>query len=150
MRLLIDTNILLDLFACREEFVKEAYALKGMALCKEAELWVSAKSFTDVFYLMNREKEFKSDQIQDMFLDNLTYLNVCGIDKEDIVESALSKWPDFEDCLVARCADKIKADVLLTRDKKGFERSNVAWCSPADFFDRLKKEYGIVYDVIDW
>ncbi|HIW77401.1 MULTISPECIES: PIN domain-containing protein [Gordonibacter] len=150
MRLLLDTNIMLDLFACREEFVKEAYALKGMALFNEAELWVSAKSFTDVFYLMRGEDEFTSETIQDIFLDNLTYLNVCSVDKEDIVESAKSKWPDFEDCLVARCADKVKADYLLTRDKKGFKLANVAWCSPADFFERLEKEQGIVYDIMDW
>lgn len=150
MRLLLDTNIMLDLFACREEFVKEAYALKGMALFNEAELWVSAKSFTDVFYLMRGKEEFASEAIQDIFLDNLTYLNVCSIDKEDIVESARSKWPDFEDCLVSRCADKVKADYLLTRDKNGFKLANVAWCSPADFFERLEKEQGIVYDVMDW
>lgn len=150
MRLLLDTNIMLDLFACRKEFCKEAFALKAMALCEDADLWVSAKSFTDVFYLMNRKKEFDSEAILRVFLENLEYLNVCGIDREDIVESAKENWPDFEDCLVARCAEKVKADLLITRDAGGFDRSSVASCSPADFFERLEREYGIVYDVIDW
>lgn len=150
MRLLLDTNILLDLLANREEFYREAYALKAMGLYGDADLWVSAKSFTDVFYLMRRHGEFDSAAIQDIFLEHLTYLNVCKIDKDDIEESARAKWPDFEDCLVARCADKVKADMLITRDKKGFERSNVASCSPAVFFDHLEKEYGIVYDEVDW
>lgn len=150
MRLLLDTNVLLDLLACREEFYREVCAIKAMGLYGDADLWVSAKSFTDVFYLMRRHSEFDSAAIQDVILENLAYLNVCGIGKEDIENSARAKWPDFEDCLVALCAEKVKADVLITRDRKGFELSRVTPCSPSDFVDHLEKEYGIVYDEVDW
>ncbi|MEG0791550.1 MAG: PIN domain-containing protein [Gordonibacter sp.] len=150
MRLLLDTNIMLDLFACREEFYREALSLKAMGLYEDADLWVSAKSFTDVFYLMKKSGAYDNDTIQDIFLDNLSYLNVCKIERADIVESAKAKWPNFEDCLIARCAEKVKADALLTRDRKGFASSSVPPCSPATLFEYLEKEYGIVYDEIDW
>lgn len=150
MRLLLDTNVMLDMFACREGFCQEALAIKAMGLYNDADLWVSAKSFTDVFYVMNKSGKYESEVIQDLFLENLSYLNVCKIDKDDIMESARAKWPDFEDCLVARCAEKVKADLLLTRDEKGFASSNVPPCSPAAFLEYLEDEYGIVYDEIEW
>lgn len=150
MRLFLDTNVVLDLFADRKEFRREAYGLKAMGLYGDADLWVSAKSFTDVFYLMRRHGEFDSAIVQDIFLEHLGYLNVCTVGKDDIEASARAKWPDFEDCLVARCADKVKADMLITRDEKGFKLSSVAVCSPAAFFDRLEKEHGIVYDEVEW
>lgn len=150
MRLLLDTNILLDLLANREGYCREAYALKAMGLYGDADLWVSAKSFADVFYLMRRHGEIDSAVIQDIFLKHLSYLNVCKIEKEDIEESTRATWPDFEDCLIARCADKVKADMLITRDENKFELSSVPSCSPMAFFDRLKMDYGIVYDEIDW
>ncbi|MBX9034118.1 PIN domain-containing protein [Gordonibacter massiliensis (ex Traore et al. 2017)] len=150
MRLLLDTNVMLDIFAARKEFYHEALALKIMGLSQDAELWVSAKSFTDVFYLMKNRGKYESDSIQDIFLENLEYLHVCKVEQEDIVESAKMKWPDFEDCLVARCAEKVKADVLITRDRKGFEQASVKSCSPVTFFEMLEREHGIVYDEIAW
>ena len=149
MRIMLDTNILIDLFACREEFYREALEIKAMGLYGDAELWVSAKSFTDVFFVMRHREGFSSGEIQDIFLKNMDYLNVCSVDGADIIKAANLKWPDFEDCLVSCCADKANADFLLTRDKKGFRRANVAACSPAEFFVWLEEEYGIVYDEID-
>lgn len=150
MRILLDTNVVLDIFAARKDYRRESLALKIMGLSDDAELWVSAKSFTDIFYIMERSKEYGSEAIQDIILENLAYLHVCNVGKEDIVESAKRKWPDFEDCLVALCAEKVNADMLLTRDQKGFGRAKTTVYSPAAFFDWMKREHGIVYDEVEW
>lgn len=147
MRALLDTNVLVDLFTGRPE--GEATAkLQIMQVLGDIELWVSAKSFTDAFYVMRKENE--SADIQQTFIRSLEFLKVCAVDANDIRQTAERCWPDFEDCLVDVCAEKVKADVLLTRDKKGFMRSSIASCSPTVFFDRLEREYGIFYDEVEF
>lgn len=149
MRIMLDTNVMLDLLSGCEEFHRDALRIKAMGLYGDAELWVSAKSFNDVFRIMRRHCDRGGDEIQDIFLENLSCLHVCSADGSDVETPTKAKWPDFEDCLISRCADKTGADLLLTRDKRGFERASVKKSSPAEFFDWLEREYGIVYDEVD-
>ncbi len=150
MRVLLDTNVLIDLIACREQFLRETHLLKAVAVCGDVEVWVSAKSFTDVFYVCHKGGHFSSEELQNAFLQNLTVLKTCSVTGEDIALAASRKWPDFEDCLVALCAEKVGADFLLTRDAQGFSRSAVRTCTPKEFFALLQTEQGVVYEEIDW
>lgn len=144
MRVFLDTNVLLDLFANRPEFYGQAVRLKAMAYFGDAELWASAKSLTDIFYVMRRS--FPSSDIQKLFLASREYLNLCSIEGADIYEACNRCWDDFEDCLVALAAEKVKADVLVTRDACGFADSSVPVFSPAEFTCKMEKEYGFAYD----
>lgn len=148
MRALLDTNVMVDLFTGRPPEGEAAAKLQIMQILGDIELWVSAKSFTDVFYVMRKENQ--SADIQQTFVRSLEFLKVCAVDADDIRQTAERCWPDFEDCLIAQCAEKVKADVLLTRDKKGFAQSSVFACSPVTFFDYLEREYGIVYDEVEF
>ena len=51
MKLLIDTNVLLDIFLCREQFVADAKKLFIMKQFRDAELWIAAQSYTDLNYV---------------------------------------------------------------------------------------------------
>ncbi|WP_080799413.1 type II toxin-antitoxin system VapC family toxin [Arabiibacter massiliensis] len=148
MRALLDTNVIIDLFTGRPPEGDAAAKLQVMQVLGDIELWVSAKSFTDVFYVMRKENE--SANVQQTFIKSLEYLKVCAVDADDIRQTAERCWLDFEDCLIDVCAEKVKADVLLTRDEKGFARSSIACCSPKAFFDRLEHEHGIVYEEVEW
>lgn len=59
-----------------------------------------------------------------------------------------ARWADFEDCLVARCAEKIKADYIITRNVKDFRDSAVEAITPEELFARLARE-GKTYEVVD-
>ena len=148
MRVFIDTNVLIDLIAQREPYCKAANKLVLMSYFGDADIWVSAKSYTDVFYVLR--KRLSSREIQDLFLQGLDILKVCSVDGADIKEAAERCWPDFEDCLVAVCAEKVKADRFLTRDEEGFSRLGIPAMTPDAFFASLEKEAGLTYDEIDW
>lgn len=148
MRALLDTNVMIDLFTCRLPEGEAAVKLRVMQEIGDIELWVSAKSFADIFYVMLKDN--KSEDIQQTLLQSLEYLDVCSVDAADIREACERSWPDFEDCLVDVCAEKVKADYLLTRDRKGFAKSRQAVFSPKELFDSLETELGLTYEVIDW
>lgn len=146
MRLLLDTTILIDYFSRREPFFDDCVQLRAMQVFGDAELWVSAKSFTDVFYVL--QKPLGYEKVQRMFTESADFLKVCSIDSADIMKASSSKWADFEDCLVHVCAEKIKADFLITRDREGFSRASIPVKSPAEFLMWVEKSKGLVYEEV--
>lgn len=147
LRILLDTNVLIDLYTQRPPDGGIAQKLLIMREFGDAELWVSAKSFTDVFYVLH--KRYSSKRIQDAFAESLNWLEVCSLDANDIRLATDRAWHDFEDCLISVCAEKVKADIILTRDKKGFTGSSIQCLAPADFFTLLKEDHGVVYEMVD-
>lgn len=148
MRLLLDTSALIDLFARRQPFFADCERLLTMRAFGDAELWVSAKSYTDVFYLL--KKAFDAATVQKMFLKSLEHMNVCSIDGNDIARAASLAWADFEDCLVYVAAEKVKADYVVTRDAGGFSASRIPVRSASEFFEEYGKASGVFYDTVDF
>lgn len=62
MRLLLDTSVLIDLFARRRPFFADCERLLTMRAFGDAEPWVSAKSYTDVFHVL--KKAFDAATVQ--------------------------------------------------------------------------------------
>lgn len=150
MRALLDTNIVYDLL-CQRPFDRDGLMrLRVMHTFRDVELWISAKSYADLFYLMR--KELGSVQAQALLEDTLSWLHVCSVDSEDIGAALKARWQDFEDCLISRCADKIGADYLITRDVRGFRNAAMPAGSASDFmeyvFDATSVRYAI--DGLDW
>ena len=148
MKLLLDTNVLVDYFGARRPFCDQWELINALQMTGYAELWTSAESYTDAFYLLRRA--VGSEKLQDMFLESLSFVRVCSVDEDDIRKAAERSWSDFEDCLIAVCAEKVKADYIITRDAGGFKRSKIPAMDAPSFFTMLAEDYGIVYEMTDW
>lgn len=146
MRLLLDSNVLLDYYGRRAPFFEDAKRLRIAALFGDVELWAAAQSFTDAEYVMRRFAPVEA--LRAMMAESLAFLSVASSSAADVGEGIRSGWPDLEDFLVARCAERVQADYLLTRDEKGFAQSAVPVLSPAGFFEMLEHDHGIVYDEV--
>ena len=148
MKLLLDTNVLVDYFGARRPFCDQWELINALQMTGYAELWASAESYTDAFYLLRRA--VGSEKLQDMFLESLSFVRVCSVDEDDIRKAAERSWSDFEDCLIAVCAEKVKADYIITRDAGGFKRSKIPAMDAPSFFTMLEEDYGIGYEMTDW
>ena len=142
MRVLLDTNALFDITARQSEYPESAMLLVPNFF-GDVELWVSAKSYTDIFYVLCKNME--SGAIQDAFLSGLDHLQVCSVDKDVVKEAASRKWEDFEDCIMAVCAERIGADFIATRDEKGFAQARVPAISPEELLGILSED-GLHYE----
>ena len=147
MRLLLDTNVLLDYVLRREPFASPARSVYTMGWFRDAELWASAKSFTDIFYFA--ERAVGSKRAQELMARLAGGLSLCSVDGDDIARALAERWDDFEDCLVYQAARKVKADYIIPRDKSGFERSKIEALSPAELVVRVERELRISYAEID-
>lgn len=147
MDLVLDNNIVLDHIDRREPFYELSRKVCLLGVIGESSTYISVNMLTDIYYLLR--KDYGSQAAQDMIENNLSFLQLVGITPEDARKALSARWSDFEDCLVARCAEKIKADYIITRNVKDFRNSTVEAITPEELFERLEKR-GFVYEEIDW
>lgn len=147
MDLMLDTNIVIDHIDRREPFYEMSRKVCLLGVAEEAGAYISVNMLADIYYLLR--KDYGSQAAQDMIEHNLSFLQLVGITPEDAQQALKARWNDFEDCLVARCAEKIKADYIVTRNVKDFRTSAVEAVTPEELFKKLERQ-GIVYEEIDW
>lgn len=148
MKLMLDTNVLFDVFCEREGFYADAARLLAVKIFGDGTLWACANSFTDIYYVATRQG-MDGTALQSAFANCTQHLNICSLGQEEIVNASARKWSDFEDCLIDECASKVGADFIITRDANGFESASAPALSPTKFFEMLESEYGVVYADID-
>lgn len=136
-RLLVDTNIVLDLLARREPFYNEAAKLFSLADKKELYLTVSALSFANVNYILLKEKsqkEAKSILRQFKLLVEVLPLDdkIIGISLND------DDFNDYEDAIQYFSAVENKQDAIITRNLKDFRKSKIPVMTAGQYCKVLK------------
>ena len=123
-RILIDTNIIIDLLARRKEFYNEAAALFSLADKRELQLTISALTFANTSYVLSKlssPKEAKEILRKFKVLVEILSLN----DKIIVLALSDNDFKDFEDGLQYYSAIENKIDVILSRNKKDFKNSKI-------------------------
>jgi predicted nucleic acid-binding protein len=147
MRLFVDSNIIIDYLAVREPFYSDARKLMILGALGEADLWVSASQFSDIFYVLTEGgKTSLSGEWQARLKLCRSFLNICGVLDADIDATLDLNWSDLEDAGVYRCAQKVNADFIITRDLKGFAASSIPILDAAGFFAYLEREKNLSYE----
>ena len=143
MNLLLDTNVLIDYLGRKPPFYEDAEAIIAAGYFGDARLWVPALSLKDAFYVLSRYID--SARIQRAFVALDEVVSLVSLSAEESLRAARLEWSDYEDCLVALCAEKAKADYLITRDTKGFARSPVPALHPREWLDLMRYEHRLEY-----
>lgn len=146
MKLLLDTNVLADFYLQREQFSAQVNSIAAAAIHRDVELWASAKSYTDIFYI--GKKYFASEVLQNAFLESFKFIHVCSLDVEDLKSAARECWGDLEDCLIYQCALKANADFIVTRDAHGFSKSTIKTVTPTEVVNMFADK-GFYYEIIN-
>ena len=135
MRLMIDTNIILDVLLESDPFYAASKAV--LTLCEKKEIlgFISATAATDIFYLIRKglgstEKAYKA------LGSVLDIVKVLTVTNNDVTEAFLKKAGDFEDCLVATCAKSNKCSGIVTRNKKDFADFGIPLWSPEEILEK--------------
>jgi len=139
MRLMIDTNIILDVLLERDPFY--AASREVLTLCEEKIIlgFISASAATDIFYLIRKglgstEKAYKA------LGSVLDIVKVLTVTNNDVTEAFLKKARDFEDCLIATCAKSNKCSGIVTRNKKDFGDFGIQLWSPEEIAEMNGKK----------
>ena len=136
MRIMLDTNIIIDVLLEREPYVDDSYRV--LKLCEEHQLdgFVSASSVTDIYYLV-RKYSHSTELAYKAIGKLLEIVKVCSVTNNDVLTAFQKKARDFEDCLVATCANSIRCDCIVTRNKKDFEEFDIPLLTPSELLQRF-------------
>ncbi|MBK8602329.1 MAG: PIN domain-containing protein [Saprospiraceae bacterium] len=131
-RLLIDTNIVIDLLSKREKFYDEAADLFSRADKKELVLTISSLTFANTNYILTKLKS--AEEAREILRKFKVLIELLNLD-DKVTELALSddSFPDFEDGLQYYSAIENQIDVIITRNKKGFKNSKIPVLSTKEF-----------------
>lgn len=134
-RLLIDTNIVIDLLAKRDKFYDEAAELFSRADKKELELTISSLTFANTNYILTKLKSSK--EAREILRKFKVLVELLSLD-DKITELALSddNFPDFEDGLQYYSAIENQIDIIITRNKKDFKNSKIPVLTAKEFLAR--------------
>ncbi len=122
--LLIDTNIVIDLLAKREEFYNEAAELFSLSDNKEIKLAISSLTFANTNYLLSTHKSAK--EAREILRKFKVLVEILNLD-DKIIDLALSdeEFIDLEDGLQYYTAIENGVEIILTRNKKDFKNSKI-------------------------
>lgn len=136
MKVMIDTNIVLDVLLQREPFFQASYEVMKRSAQDEIEGFVSASAATDIFYLLRRELKDrqKAKDILETLFQLIGFADALG---EDVYAAIASNMVDFEDALVAAVAARCQMNYIITRDTRDFTDSPVKALSPDEFLSLL-------------
>ena len=136
MRILIDTNIILDIVQKQEPFFADSYQALRKAIETNVECLISASAATDIFYMLRRA--FQSSQKAKERIEQLSQIFAfADVQGADIQTALMRSMPDFEDAVVEAVAERSGACYILTRNIRDFVGSSVPAVTPAEF---LKKQ----------
>jgi predicted nucleic acid-binding protein len=130
LRLLIDTNVVLDLVLARTPWVEDATALLDAIAKGQAEGHLAGHSVTTVYYIVERERNraVAATAVSDL----LQFLSVVPLASADFQRALGLGLRDYEDGVQAAAALQIGADCLVTRNPKDFKGAPVTVRSPGE------------------
>lgn len=135
MRVLFDTNILIDFLLDRTPFADHAADLLSRADRGEIQGVACANSFTTIFYLVQKAVGLADARRHIAAL--LSILEVAPVNRATLEQAAESNVGDFEDAVIVEAARQTNAECIVTRNERDFADSPVPVHSPATLLSLL-------------
>lgn len=135
MRVLIDTNIILDVLCKRAAFYEDS--AKVWKLCEINKITgvVSALSIPNIMYIMR--KELDTERTKEILYSISLIFTIADLKTADLKKAAGMNFKDYEDAVQSACASRIKADYIITRNFKDFTESQISAIKPEELLDRI-------------
>lgn len=135
MRILLDTNVVLDGLLRRTPFDVEARAIWQACADGRAEGFVSAITPVNLFYIAR--KQVGAPQARVLLTDLLVAFGVCAIDSAVLLAADRLAVSDYEDAVQVAAAVAVSLDAIVTRDTSDYAGVPIPVFTPADFLNQL-------------
>jgi predicted nucleic acid-binding protein len=132
MRVVIDTNVIIDAFASREPWNVDAENIIMLVSEEKLEAVLCASAVTDIYYICNKifHDKVKSRQVIKSLFNIFT---VTDVRKKDLQDAINLNIDDFEDAVISACAKRANCQYIVTRNKDDFSNSPVPAITPKKF-----------------
>jgi predicted nucleic acid-binding protein len=139
MKVLFDTNIVLDILLKRQPFYENAAKIIVLSENGIIESNVSASAITDIYYIAQKAYNDKQT-VLDLIKKILRTMSVATVTENNIYQALDLGWNDFEDSVQYTVGESITADYIITRNIDDFCDSTIKIVTPEQFLDILNEE----------
>ena len=136
MKVLVDTNVLLDFLLEREPFKKDAEELFAAIDSGQIIGYVTATTLTDIFYIARKHTR-SLELAREAVFSILEIMTISPVNRNVLEAAFVSGLTDFEDAVQIYSAIAQNLDAIITRDAKGFVSSTIPIYSVRELLKRL-------------
>ena len=123
MRVLFDTNVVLDLLLDRKPFSLDAARCFSRVEAGEIEGWLCGTTVTTLHYLIR--KSVGATRAREGISLLLSLFEIAPVNKTALERALNLPFKDFEDAVLHESARLVNADVIVTRNTADFKHSNI-------------------------
>ncbi|MCB0822936.1 MAG: PIN domain-containing protein [Bacteroidales bacterium] len=138
IKVLLDTNIILDLLAKREPFYNGAARIFTLADKSKLMLFTTSLSIANTYYILSNLKS--ASDAREILRNFRVLVSIIGVD-EKITDLSLNdhSFRDFEDAIQYYSALENNIGFIITRDSKGFKKSQIPVMTADEFLTSFLK-----------
>ncbi len=130
-RVLIDSDVILDVALARQPFVEASRVVLAVLENGKAVGFASSNSITNIYYVLRKAG---GDAKAREFIGNLLrYLTALPIDHADLLKALKSDFADFEDGVQNCAALSHQCEAIVTRNGKDYASSELEVFLPIEF-----------------
>ncbi|MBW4499622.1 MAG: PIN domain-containing protein [Scytonema hyalinum WJT4-NPBG1] len=118
MKVLLDTNIIVDVALERQPFFGNSETVLSLVEQGQIEGYISASSFGDLFYIIRKQKG--RDLALEFLREIVAFCQVATVDSITINMALTVNFKDFEDAIQYSTAVLNHLDVIITRNPVDF------------------------------
>lgn len=136
MRVIFDTNVVLDVLLDREPFAGDAAHLFASAEREELDAFLCATTITTIHYLAS--KALGSDQARVLVKKLLSLFEIAPVNRAVLESAEELDFTDFEDAVLHEAARHVGVQAIVTRDSKGFAQAALPIYTPGLLLKAVK------------
>ena len=137
MKVLLDTNVVLDVLLIREPFAQMAMNLFDAAANKEIEGYLCATTFTTIDYLVAKQQN--KHEARALICRLLELFSVAEVNEIVLKKASASAFSDFEDAVLYQAGCYVGVDCIVTRNVKDFKTADLPIYTPMELGQLLQK-----------
>ena len=139
MKLLIDTNVVLDVLMQREPFCRTAAEVLNLTQRDDVREYVSASAITDIYYIANKQMKDR-ESVRDLLKRLLMVVSVAAVSEREIQNALNLAWGDFEDSVQYSVALMNEMDGIVTRNPNDYQEANMRIWLPEQALELFANE----------
>ena len=136
MKILVDTNIIIDALTGREPFRENAEQIFMLAANQTGDMYITASSATDIYYLV-RKHLHGVEQAKNVMSKLYELLYILDVTANDCKEALLIEMSEYEDAVISCCSFRNQMDYIVTKNIKDYEKSKVQAILPGQLLKMI-------------
>lgn len=136
MKILFDTNIILDVLLDREPFSEMACILMSEVERGHLKAFLCATTITTLHYLV--QKAIGRKKAEKAIRQLLELFEITSVDKVILERALISDFNDYEDAVIHEAALEAGVQSIVSRDIQGFKHSQIQVYAPEELYYWLR------------